>query len=116
MKAIVAIGLITMFGLSGCAELVERRYDGEKGGTVKYTKELFMTEKNRAKALDMANDYCSPRRAILVSESDRAELTGNSSSTTENYGKRSYTNTTAQTQQTVYINFRCGKGKAVARR
>lgn len=115
MKKFIPVTLAILL-LGGCAQLVEKRYGNSKGGTVKYTKELFMTEKNRTKALELANEYCSPRKPVIVSESDREEFTGVSNTSGETSGKHSYSTTTEQKQSTVYINFRCGKSKAIARR
>jgi hypothetical protein len=116
MKRSLATVLVFSVVLGGCAQLVKKNYGASKGCTVKYTKELFMTDKNRKKAMEVANDYCAPQRAILLSEEEKHELTGDSHTETTHKGKHSYSDTHETKQSTVYLNFRCGGGgKRVAR-
>lgn len=110
----VILSLLTIL-LGGCAQLVTKKYGAQKGGTVKYSKELFLTEKNRSKAIEVANEYCSPSRAVVLSEEDKTELTGQSSTEIRHVGNKSYAQTNESQSATVYLNFRCAKSKSVAR-
>lgn len=110
----VILSLLTVL-LGGCAQLVTKRYGSQKGGTVKYSKELFLTEKNRKKAIEVANEYCAPSRAVVLSEEDRTEFTGHSSTEIRHQGNKSYAQTNESQSATVYLNFRCGKNKSLAR-
>lgn len=115
-QLVCVVTVAVVFG--GCAQLVKKEYTSagaSKGGTVKYTKEPFMSGKNREKAMEVAHDYCSPQRAILLSEEEKRESTGYSHSETRHKGNRSYGTTHESREATVYLNFRCGGGKRVAR-
>jgi len=111
MLLIVLPAVLTVL-LSGCAQLVTKQYGANKGGTVKYNKELFMTEKNRKKAVTVANDYCAPGRATILSEEERVESNGYSSTETRHKGSKSYSSTRESRSATIYMNFRCRGGRA----
>ena len=94
--------------LTACAQVVTKNYEGQRGGTVKYTNELLFAQKNRSKAIELANEYCSPSRARITAENNMSEFTGQTTSNTTNYGRYSNTQSSQSKQEAVYIHFKCG--------
>lgn len=99
---------VVVANLTACAQVVTKNYEGQRGGTVKYTNEIFFAQKNRSKAIQLANEYCAPSRARITAENNMSEFTGNTTSNTTNYGRYSNTQSTQSKQEAIYIHFKCG--------
>ncbi len=107
LRNLLPLALLTL-NLAGCAQVVTKNYEGQKGGTVKYTNELFFKEKNRAKAIELANEYCSPARARITAENNMSEFTGNVSSYSKTSGNVTRSDSNQSKAENTYIHFKCG--------
>lgn len=106
-RNLLLLSLLTL-NLAGCAQVVTKNYEGEKGGTVKYTNEIFFKDKNRAKAIELANDYCAPARARITAENNMSEFTGNTTSSSRTKGNMTYSDSSQSKSEAVYLHFKCG--------
>ncbi|HEX7673166.1 MAG TPA: hypothetical protein VF412_03295 [Bdellovibrio sp.] len=112
MRKPLVVLLSAVFLLSGCAvEMVRKTYSPVKGGTIRYSTGWFMAEKNRAKAMDEMNTYCSPAHVLLLAEDSKQEFTGQSYSNSS-VNKNNVDTTTTQGQEGfVYLHFKCVKAR-----
>jgi hypothetical protein len=100
--------LVVLSSLSSCAvDMVRKTYSPVKGGTVRYSTGWFMEGKNRAKAIEEMNQYCSPGRGKILSEESKKEATGQSFSNSRLHKKDVSTTTTHGHEGAVYLNFKC---------
>ena len=110
------LGIMTLaFNLISCAEVTSKNYGSRKSGTVKYSEGCMTGDKNRAKALELADEFCRPARATIVSENNRSEFTGHTTSTQHRSGNIVTGESNQTKEKNIYIHFVC-QSQTAARR
>ena len=106
------VTIMAILNLTACAEMTTKNYGNRKSGTVKYSEGWMMAEKNRSKALELADEFCNPSRAKVVSENNRSEFTGRTTSTQQQTGSFITGESNQTREKNVYLHFVCGRASA----